>query len=101
MTNILMLNNGVKLENFQFSEDHPFIIDEFGVDHIEVVKGPASLLYGSDAVGGVINIIKEKPAPEGKILGDYNAQYYSNTQGFVTNLGIKGSSKDFVGTQTH
>ncbi|MDA3819963.1 MAG: TonB-dependent receptor, partial [Candidatus Delongbacteria bacterium] len=94
MTNILMLNNGVKMENFQFSENHPFIIDEFGIDRIEIIKGPASLLYGSDAVGGVINVIKEKPAPIGKILGDYNMQYHSNTQGVVSNLGIKGSSEN-------
>lgn len=95
MTNILMLNNGVKLENFQFSENHPYIIDEFGVDRVEVIKGPASLLYGSDAVGGVINVIKEKPAADGKIEGDYNAQYHSNTEGLVTNLGIKSRSGDF------
>ncbi len=95
MTNILMLNNGVKMENFQFSENHPFIIDEFGVDRIEVIKGPASLLYGSDAVGGLINVIKEKPAPVGKIIGDFNTQYYSNTEGIVSNLGIKGSSESF------
>jgi len=95
MTNILMLNNGFKLENFQFSENHPFIVDEFGIDRIEVVKGPASLLYGSDAVGGVINIVKEKPAPIGKILGDYHLQYHSNTEGLVSNLGIKGRSDNF------
>ncbi|MCK5134150.1 MAG: TonB-dependent receptor [Bacteroidales bacterium] len=95
MTNILMLNNGVKMENFQFSENHPFIVDEFGIDRIEIIKGPASLLYGSDAVGGVINVIKEKPAPIGNILGDYNMQYHSNTQGVVSNLGIKGSSENY------
>lgn len=95
MTNILMLNNGIKLENFQFSENHPYLIDEFGVDRVEVIKGPASLLYGSDAVGGVINVIKEKPAIDGKIEGDYNAQYHSNTEGLVTNLGIKSRSGDF------
>lgn len=93
MTNILMLNNGVKMENFQFSENHPFVIDEFGIDRIEIIKGPASLLYGSDAVGGVINVIKEKPAPVGKILGDFNTQYHSNTQGVVSNIGIKGSTE--------
>lgn len=95
MTNILMLNNGVKLENFQFSENHPFLIDEFGIDRIEIIKGPASLLYGSDAVGGVINVLKEKPAPVGKIIGDFNTQYHSNTQGIVSNLGVKGSSENF------
>lgn len=94
MTNILMLNNGIKMENFQFSENHPFIIDEFGINRIEIIKGPASLLYGSDAVGGVINVIKENPAPSGKIIGDYNLQYHSNTQGVVNNLGIRGSAKN-------
>jgi iron complex outermembrane receptor protein len=94
MTNILMLNNGVKLENFQFSENHPFLIDEFGIDRVEIIKGPASLLYGSDAVGGVINVIKEKPAPEGTIEGDCNIQYFSNTEGIVSNLGVKGSSEN-------
>ncbi|MFH1319413.1 MAG: TonB-dependent receptor [Bacteroidota bacterium] len=94
-TNILLLNNGVKMENFQFSENHPFIVDEFGIDKVEVIKGPASLLYGSDAIGGVLNIIKEKPAPGGKIIGDYNLQYHTNTNGFVTNLGIKGALKSF------
>jgi iron complex outermembrane receptor protein len=95
MTNILMLNNGVKLENFQFSENHPFLIDEFGIDRIEIIKGPASLLYGSDAVGGVINVLKEKSAPVGKTIGDFNTQYHSNTQGIVSNLGIRGSSENF------
>ena len=95
MTNILMLNNGVKMENFQFSENHPFIIDEFGIDRIEIIKGPASLLYGSDAVGGVINVLKEKSAPVGKIIGDFNTQYHTNTQGIVTNIGIKGSTENY------
>ncbi len=92
MTNILLLNNGVKIENYQFSENHPFIVDEFGIEKVEIIKGPASLIYGSDAVGGVINLIKEKPAPIGKIIGDYNASLHSNTNGLITNFGIKGNS---------
>ena len=94
-TNILVLNNDVRMENFQFSENHPFMIDEAGIDRIEIIKGPASLLYGSDAIGGVINVVKEKPAPVGLIMGDFNMKYFSNTQGIQSNLGIKGSSNDF------
>jgi len=71
MSNILFLNNGVPMENFQFSENHPFMVDEVGSARVEVIKGPAALIYGSGAVGGVLNLIKEAPAPEGKILG-YN-----------------------------
>lgn len=95
MTNILMLNNGIKMENFQFSEDHPFLVDEFGADRIEIIKGPASLLYGSDAVGGVINILREKPAPVDKIIGDYTLQLHSNTQGIASSIGLKGSNNKF------
>ncbi|MCF6241205.1 MAG: TonB-dependent receptor [Bacteroidales bacterium] len=93
LSNILMLNNGVRMENFQFSENHPFMVNESGVDRVEIVKGPASLLYGSDAIGGVINIIDEKAPVAGKLQADANINYYSNTQGINTNLGIKSTTK--------
>jgi len=94
-SNILVLNNGIRLENYQFSTNHPYLVDEFGVDKVEVIKGPASLLYGSDAIGGVMNFIKEKPANTGIIVGDANIQYFSNSQGLTGNIGVKGSGKKF------
>lgn len=97
MNDILVLNNGVRLENYQYSSHHPLGIDEFGIEDVEIIKGPASLLYGSDAIGGVINFIKEKPAPIGNVVGEYNLQLFSNTLGMTNNLGIKGASKKFYG----
>jgi len=97
MNDILVLNNGVRFENYQYSSHHPLGIDEFGIEDVEIIKGPASLLYGSDAIGGVINFIKEKPAPIGSIIGDYNMQLFSNTLGMTNNLGLKGASKKFFG----
>jgi iron complex outermembrane receptor protein len=97
MNDILVLNNGVRFENYQYSSHHPLGIDEFGIDEVEVIKGPASLLYGSDAIGGVLNFIREKPAPVGTTRGDYTMQLFSNTLGLSNNLGIKGSSKRFFG----
>lgn len=94
-TNILVLNNGIKLENFQFSENHPLMVDETNISQVEVIKGPASLLYGSDAIGGVVNIIKEKPAPIGTIFGNIQSQYFSNTNGTSSSLNIKGSNNSF------
>ncbi len=91
MNDVLVLNNGVRMENYQFGENHPLGLNEFGLEKIEVIKGPASLLYGSDAIGGVINFIPEKPAPAGKIVGDYNLAYHSNTLGINADLGIKAS----------
>jgi len=106
MTNILMLNNGIRMENYQFSANHPFVIEEYGIERIEVIKGPASLLYGSDAVGGVINVLPEKAAARNQILSDYNMQYHSNTQAYNTSAGIRGTIEDFsagirIGAKSH
>ncbi len=95
LNNILFLNNGVRLENFQFSTDHPFLINEEGADHIEVIKGPASLLYGSDAMGGVINLVRAKPAPANSLKADISNEYHSVTQGLTTTVGVKASQKDW------
>lgn len=97
MNNILVMNNGVRIENYQFSENHPLGIDDNDVERVEIIKGPASLLYGSDAIGGVINFIKEKPAPTGKISGDYRMQLHSNTLGMNNSIGLKGASKNLFG----
>lgn len=97
MNDVLVLNNGVRFENYQYSDHHPLGIDEFGIAAVEVIKGPASLLYGSDAIGGVINFIKEKPAPLGTVQGDYNLQLHSNTLGFTNNFGIKGATGKVFG----
>ncbi len=95
MNDILVLNNGVRYENYQYSDHHPLGIDEFGIESVEVIKGPASLLYGSDAIGGVVDFVKEKPAPVGLIMGDYNLQLNSNSLGATTNLGVRGASQNF------
>ncbi|MBN1340290.1 MAG: TonB-dependent receptor [Bacteroidales bacterium] len=92
-SNIVMLNNGIKLENYQFSENHPYVVDESGIDKVEVIKGPASLLYGSDAIGGIISIIPEKPADAQTLRGDAFFRCFSNTYGYATGFGIKGAGK--------
>ena len=96
LSNILFLNNGVPMQNYQFSENHPYLIDEHGVERIEVIKGPSSLIYGSGAVGGVINLIAEPVAPEGKIMGHVSLKYFSNTSGISTDVGLKGNQKGLV-----
>ncbi|MDD3876358.1 MAG: TonB-dependent receptor [Bacteroidales bacterium] len=97
MNDVLVMNNGVRIENYQFSENHPLGIDDNDVERVEIIKGPASLFYGSDAIGGVINFVKDKPAPVGKILGDYRMQLHSNTLGMNNSIGLKGASKNLFG----
>lgn len=65
---ILLLEDGVRLNNFRRQQDFgelPALVDVTGVERVEVVRGPASVLYGSDAIGGVVNIITRTPASEG------------------------------------
>ncbi len=53
---MVVTEDGIKHEGQQWGDDHGLEIDQFAIDHIDVDKGPAALLYGSDAIGGVINI---------------------------------------------
>jgi len=95
-SNILVLYNGIRMENYQFSVNHPYLVDESGIGKVEIIKGPASLLYGSDAIGGVLNFIPEKNAPEGSIQGSAGIRYQSNTNGVSANFGIKGAQNHWV-----
>lgn len=96
-TNIVLLNNGIRMENYQFSEDHPYTIDESDVSTVEVIKGPASLLYGSDAVGGVLNFIKAPPVPVGNISAFVGANYNTNDKSITNTVNLKASGNNFFG----
>lgn len=97
MNDILILNNGVRFENYQYSSHHPLGIDEFGTERVEVIKGPASLLYGSDAMGGVLNFIKERPASQHQFQSDYQVQLFSNSLGENSSLGLKAAGEKLFG----
>ncbi len=92
---VLTYIQGVKLENYQNGEKHGLGINESGIEGIEVIKGPASLLYGSDALGGVLYLIPEKYANNNSIKGDVSSKYFSNTLGLNTSAGIKTSGDKF------
>lgn len=83
--------SGLRFDNQQWQDEHGLGITDIGIDRVEIIKGPASLLYGSEAVGGVINIIEEKMPEEGKIVGDFNTRFLSNTYGNATDIGFKGN----------
>ena len=92
---VLVFNQGVRLENFQFGDFHGIGINESGISSVEVIKGPASLLYGSDAVGGVLYLIPEKYAPNNKTKINIKSKHTSNTLGYNSTVGIKTSTDKF------
>ena len=77
---ILTLYDGIRQEGQQWGDEHGVEIDQYSVNRIEVIKGPASLSYGSDALAGVVNLIPTQPAPEGKMSGDFLTEYQSNNK---------------------
>ncbi|HET9503556.1 MAG TPA: TonB-dependent receptor [Hymenobacter sp.] len=75
---VLTLYNGLRQEGQQWGDEHGIEVDNYGVDRVEVVKGPASLLYGSDAVAGVVNLLPALPTgPAGELHGEALAEYQS------------------------
>jgi len=54
-----VVEDGIKHEGQQWGDDHGLEIDQFAIDRAEVIKGPAALLYGSDAIGGVLNLYSD------------------------------------------
>lgn len=92
---VLVYTQGIRLENQQFGDEHGLGINASGIESVEVIKGPASLLYGSDALGGVLYLNPEKFANQNASSGDVNGDYYTNTNGFSTNAGFKSSSDIF------
>lgn len=75
---VLTLYNGMRLEGQQWGDEHGIEVDEYNVEKIEVIKGPSSLIYGSDALAGVVNLIPTRPAPDGKIAGEVALEGQSN-----------------------
>lgn len=86
---VLVINDGIRQEGQQWGDEHGIEIDDYSVQRIEVLKGPASLMYGSDAIAGVINIQSQITAPEGTGKFDFSSEYQTNNKlrGFYANTG--------------
>ncbi|MCW5908333.1 MAG: TonB-dependent receptor [Chitinophagales bacterium] len=91
---VLTLLSGLRFDNQQWQDEHGLGLNTVGIDRVEVIKGPMSILYGTDAVGGVLNVIEERKAPENKIAFDINTSFHTNTLGNATNIGIKGNKNN-------
>ena len=77
---MITLHNNIRQEGQQWGDEHGIEIDEYAIDRIEIIKGPGSLAFGSDAMAGVINLLTPRPVEEGKIIGNILTNYQSNNR---------------------
>ncbi|HEV2670279.1 MAG TPA: TonB-dependent receptor [Gemmatimonadales bacterium] len=80
-TRVLVVDDGQRLEHNQWGDDHFSSVEPAAASRIEVIRGPASVLYGTDALGGVVNIIEpdlpdaigRNPFAQGSVSGGYGS----------------------------
>jgi len=88
---ILTLVSGLRFDNQQWQDEHGLGLSDLGIDRVEIIKGPLAVVYGSESLGGLINVIEESKAPENKMIGDLNLRFHSNTLGGLFHAGLKGN----------
>ena len=101
---VVTINDGVRQEGNQWGDEHGIEIDDQSAGRVEILRGPGAIIYGSDALAGVINVITNVPVQEGtmkfNLLGNYqtnnnlnayNASWAGNANG--VNWNIYGSTK--------
>ncbi|WP_379087433.1 TonB-dependent receptor [Pedobacter sp. UC225_65] len=93
---VLTIVDGAREEAQQWGDEHGVEVDQFAAARIEILKGPASLLYGSDALGGVINIIDDLVPPSGEFHGNFTTSYGTNNGLSASSLMLQGNSNGLV-----
>lgn len=82
---LAVVNDGIRQEGNQWGDEHGIEIDENSIDSVEIIKGPMSLMYGSDAMAGVVIMHDVPRLYDGSVAGSFSSQYQSNN-------GLIGSS---------
>lgn len=93
---VITLVNGIRQEGQQWGDEHGIEIDDYSVGKVEIVKGPGSLMYGSDGIAGVLNFISQKAPSDVKIENQLNTNYQSNNNLIANSFSNRGNKNGFV-----
>lgn len=93
---VVVVNDGVRQEGQQWGDEHGIEIDGQAVNSVEILKGPASLIYGSDAMAGVIHFLPSPILPEGKINVNAYSEYQTNNGLWNFSVNTAGNQDGFI-----
>lgn len=94
---VLTLYDGIRQEGQQYGDEHGIEIDDYNIQRAEVIKGPASLLYGSDAIAGVISLFPYVPRKmDAQLHGKYTGEYQTNNNLIGNALRLDYSDERFL-----
>ena len=93
---VVVMSEGVRQEGQQWGDEHGVEVDGNAVNSVEILKGPASLMYGSDAMAGVVILHSEPTLAEGDMKATIGTEYQTNNGLFAYNLAFTGNKNGFV-----
>lgn len=91
---MVVAEDGIKHEAQQWGDDHGLEIDQFAIDRIEIIKGPAALTYGSDAIGGVVNLYSNS-VPTDRLSGSASVFGRTNNESIGLSTRLEGRNGKF------
>ncbi len=94
---VLNLYDGIRQEGQQWGDEHGIEVDAYNIDRAEVIKGPASLMYGSDALAGVVSLFPFIPKEDdGKLHGKFTGEYQTNNNLIGSGTRLDYGNKHFL-----
>ena len=92
---IVVYSQNVRIENQQWGDEHGLGIGDVGIENVEIIKGASSLLYGADAIGGVLYFVDERYASLNSFQCFTSSKFLSNTLGTFNDASIKFNRNNF------
>ena len=93
---VVVVNDGIRQEGQQWGDEHGIEIDGAGIHSVEILKGPASLMYGSDALAGILIFHPEPVRAPGELGGSLSSEYQTNSGLLAYSLSADGNSKGWL-----
>lgn len=94
-TRIYVADMGLRQEGQQWGNDHGLELDQYGIERVELIRGPATIMYGPDAMAGVVHILSDIWPEQNSVKAEVLAGYKTNSAHHFQSLGVKGLKNKF------